>query len=84
MLPDRVSVIEHRTPDLQVRCPTDCATRPGSVSKYVYSKQYIYVQKFVRCQLHNCVITPMYIMTVLTCLCSLRFNTFLGRFQRAR
>ena len=27
MLPDRD--IEPRTPDLQVRCPTDCATWPG-------------------------------------------------------
>ena len=27
MLPDRVS--NPGTPDLRVRCPTDCATRPG-------------------------------------------------------
>ena len=27
MLPDRVS---NPGPDLRVRCPTDCATRPGS------------------------------------------------------
>ena len=24
--------IEPRTPDLRVRCPTDCATRPGSLA----------------------------------------------------
>ena len=27
--------IEPRTPDLRVRCPTDCATRPGSANAAV-------------------------------------------------
>ena len=31
MLPDRVS--NPRTPDLRVRCPTDCATQPGHFAK---------------------------------------------------
>ena len=33
MLPERG--IEPRTPDLRVRCPTDCATRPGLDDKFL-------------------------------------------------
>ena len=39
--------IEPRTPDLRVRCPTDCATRPGfTCFKNVI---FIHVLFFLRC-----------------------------------
>ena len=41
MLPDRVSN-PGPTPDLRVRCPTDCATRPGLEARSISKKLYIF------------------------------------------
>ena len=54
MLPDRVS--KPRTPDLRVRCPTDCATRPGPPSVFEPLKLKFYcIQNFYsRCTVLHC------------------------------
>ena len=36
--------IEPRTSDLRVRCPTDCATRPGINIKTEKSEQKVFAQ----------------------------------------
>ena len=57
--------IEPRTPDLRVRCPTDCATRPGFICMYKLYPGFICMYKLY---LNKILFKPKYII------CTVKMN----------